>query len=671
MLSAAGRELGTLPPVADPWRKARALGDLAFFYQTYFPATFCLPFSADHYTVTGAIQATVLRGGLNAIAMPRGSGKTTLCELGALWAILAGNRHYVFVIGADEGASETVLTSIKTELGTNAMLLADWPEVCYPIVAMEGITQRANGQTYQGQRTAIVWARDKLVFPTIPGSRASSSIIQVGGLTGSRTRGPRHKTEHGQTLRPDLALIDDPQTDQSARSPEQVEKREQIITRSILGMAGPAKKMSVFTACTVIQPDDLADRLLSHSIHPEWQGQRTKLCYQEPTDQTLWAQYAELRRQGLEAGDRGVMATAFYRDNQEAMDVGAKVAWPERFNEDELSAVQYIMNLKIDNPLAYASEYQNEPVPDQKTAGAIRREQVLTKMTGEARGLVPPASECLTAMIDVHDDLLYWAVCAWTLDFSGCVIDYGTLPDQGESYFALRDAKRTLKRFAPAEAKSKQAALLYGLVHLGIKLVQQEYKRPDKTTMQVGCLLIDAGYLPKVVNEALTQIAGTRSGVAFASRGHAIKAADRPMTEWKYKPGDRRGHYCGMFRRDQFRHRVVDMDVNYWKSRLRDGIAAATGDPCTIGIYGTSPVGHRLFADHLAAEYPTETQGRGRRVEEWALRPAMDNHWLDCMVGCMVGASYLGARMAGIVEMAPVRKRVKLSELQRQKRAAG
>lgn len=669
MLSAAGRELGTLPPVADPWRKARATSDLEFFYRTYFPATFTLPFSEDHRTVIAAIKATVLHGGLNAIAMPRGSGKTTLCELGALWSILGGHRHYVFVIGADDGASETVLSSIKTELATNALLLADWPEVCYPVVAMEGITQRANGQTYQGQRTAIVWARNKLVFPTVPGSKASGSIIQTGGMTGSRTRGPRHKTEHGQTLRPDLALIDDPQTDQSARSPEQVEKREQIITRSILGMAGPGKKMSVFCACTVIQPEDLADRLLSPSIHPEWQGQRTKLCYQEPTDETLWAQYAELRRQGMESGDRGVMATEFYREHQEAMDAGAKPAWPERFNEDELSAIQHIMNLKIDNPLAYASEYQNDPVPDQKTAGAMRRDQVLAKLNGEKRGVVPPASECLAAMIDVHDDLLYWAVCAWTMDFSGAVIDYGTLPEQGESYFALRDAKRTLKQIAPPEAKSKQAAILAGLVNLGSSLLARKYMRPDKTTMQVGCLLIDAGYMPKIVDQALTQIALVRPHVAFASRGHAIKAAGRPMTEWKYKPGDRRGHYFGVFRRDQFRHRVFDMDVNQWKSRLRDGIAAAPGDPCSIGIYGASPVGHRLFADHLAAEYPTETQGRGRRVEEWGLRPAMDNHWMDCMVGCMVGGSFLGARMAGIVEAAPVRKRVKLSELQRQKRA--
>jgi hypothetical protein len=37
------------------------------------------------------------------------------------------------------------------------------------------------------------------------------------------------------------------------------------------------------------------------------------------------------------------------------------------------------------------------------------------------------------------------------------------------------------------------------------------------------------------------------------------------------------------------------------------------------------------------------TEGRGRVVDEWRLRPdGFDNHWFDGAVGCAVAASMLG-----------------------------
>ena len=55
-------------------------------------------------------------------------------------------------------------------------------------------------------------------------------------------------------------------------------------------------------------------------------------------------------------------------------------------------------------------------------------------------------------------------------------------------------------------------------------------------------------------------------------------------------------------------------------------------------------------ADHVAgSESWTRTEGQGRVVQEWRLRPAApDNHWLDCLVGCAVAASMLGATLPGL-----------------------
>jgi hypothetical protein len=79
-LPLAGRDIGELPNVADPARKTRAAGDFRFFCDSYFPLTFHLPWSRDHLQVIARIEQAVLRGGLFAMAMPRGSGKSTISE---------------------------------------------------------------------------------------------------------------------------------------------------------------------------------------------------------------------------------------------------------------------------------------------------------------------------------------------------------------------------------------------------------------------------------------------------------------------------------------------------------------------------------------------------------------------------------------------------------------
>lgn len=667
-ISRAGRELGSLPPVENPARKSRGLTDLEFWLRTYLPGTFSLPFSDDHRKALHRLATCAMRGGLFALAMPRGSGKTSMCEGAAIWSLLAGHRRFVMLIGSDEDAAVSMLESVKTEIETNEMLLADYPEVVFPVQALEGIHQKAPGQTYHGERTGINWTQKQIVLPTVRGSQASGAILRVSGMTG-RVRGAKHKDSRGRTLRPDLVLIDDPQTDQSAAKPEQIEKRERIIGSAVLGLAGPRKKIAGMCCCTVIQPDDLACRLLDHSLHPEWQGQLTRLCYHEPTNAARWEEYAELRRRGHDQGDGGRMATDYYRQHREEMDAGAVVAWPERYNEDEESAIQYVMNIKIDNPIAYASEYQNDPVPITQTLGAITRDQVLGKLTGEKKAAAPAGTEYLTAMIDVHDTLLYWSVCGWQPNFSGGPIDYGVYPDQGKAYFTLREAARTMQTVV--RDSSKQAAILAGLVKVGTDLLGRTYRRADGHSMQVGCLLIDAGYLPRVVEQAVIALNKVRAGVVFASRGHSIKAADKPMGEWQFKRGDRRGHYWGLFVQKNHRNRVLLMDVNYWKSRVRDGWATPATDPGSLALWGNDAGKHRLYADHLAAEYPIETQGRGRRLEEWRQRPGQDNHWFDTMVGCAVGASYLGVKLSQIIDTTePPRRRVKLSELQRRKRGA-
>ena len=190
-------------------------------------------------------------------------------------------------------------------------------------------------------------------------------------------------TWYSDPSRPSLVVLDDPQTDESARSPSQCATRESILAGAVLGLAGPGKKISGIMPCTVIRPDDMADNILDRDKHPDWNGERTKMVYTFPTNQKLWDEYARVRAEGLRQGDGGKAATEFYREHQSEMDAGAAVAWPVRFNHDELSAIQHAMNLKLQDEAAFYAEYQNEPLPVERAHSAeLTADQIAGKING-------------------------------------------------------------------------------------------------------------------------------------------------------------------------------------------------------------------------------------------------------------------------------------------------
>jgi hypothetical protein len=152
------------------------------------------------------------------------------------------------------------------------------------------------------------------------------------------------------------------------------------------------------------------------------------------------------------------------------------------------------------------------------------------------------------------------------------------------------------------------------------------------------------------------------------SHGRYVGASSVPFSEYKRKRGDRVGHHWripNVHGRRQVRHVVID--TNYWKSFVHARLAVAMGDLGCLSLFGRQPTDHQLLAEHVTAEYRVRTEARGRVVDEWKLRAGgPDNHWLDCLVGCAVAASVQGASLPGVSDgLSRIRKRIKLSELQR------
>jgi hypothetical protein len=664
--SKSARDIAPIPAIVNPDRRQRGKNSYEAFCREYFSQTFNLPWSADHRKAIDKIEQAVLRGGLFAYAMPRGSGKTSLVIAAILWALLYGFRKFAVVIGSDGPSAVEILDAIKSELECNEALYEDFPEACYPIRRLEGIAQRANGQLVNGDRTFIEWTETQIVLPTIDGSECSAGIVRVFGITG-RIRGAKFTRPDGQTVRPDVAAVDDPQTDESAKSPNQVKDRERIVQGAVLGLAGPGKEIAGFMPCTVIESDDLADRILDRNTHPKWQGERTKLLYGWPKREDLWESYAKLRSDAQRAGDKdAAAATAFYRANREAMDEGATAAWPARKFPAELSAAQHAMNLYFDlGKASFGAEYQNEPPKKQSEADeALSEDQILAKVDGRPRGIVPLESTKLVSFIDVQKELLFWAVLALQDDFTGHLIDYGTYPDQKREIFAKQNIRRTLSQ--AESAGSFEQALKSGLDSLASLLLGREWKREDGGVAKIERCPVDAhwGESTDIVKTFCRQSAF--SGVLTPSFGMFIGASSLPINDRPAKPGDKIGLNWRQPKPKPGMVRHVAFDANFWKTFLQARLAQTAGGPGCLTLFGDAQ-DHALLAQHLTAEYPVLTEGRGRKVMEWKVKPSRpDNDWLDCLAGCCVAGSIAGASLSAHKQSAsPPRKRVRLSDLQK------
>jgi hypothetical protein len=639
-LSESGRDIGELPAVVDPARKAAARDSFRLFCETYLPATFVLAWSPDHLTAIGKIEGAVLRGELFAFAMPRGSGKTSLVEAAAMWALFYGHSSFVAIVGADEEHAKGMLGSIKVECESNELILEDFPEVAFPIVSLERINNRARGQLYKGKPTNIEWKAEEIQLPAIPGSPASSGAIKVAGITGKIRGMSIKRASDGKKARPSLVLIDDPQTAESANSPSQVTSRERIIAGDILGLAGPGKRIAGLCTVTVIRTDDLADRLLDRQRHPSWQGERTKLVYEWPDAEDAWSQYAELRREGQRDGTGTGAADEFYRQRQAEMDKGGRVAWTERKAIGDLSAIQHAWNLRIDRgEAAFNAEFQNSPLADDITTDKLDKRQLVLRATNIARGIVPAGHTKLTAFVDVQDRLLYWLVASWSESFGGHVVAYGAHPDQGSSYFEAASARKTLALATPGAGF--EAALRAGLDETARLLLARDWQREDGVPMRISQLMVDANWGQSTAVVRNFARSSPFAASILPSRGKGVGASGTPMGPRKNR-GDRAGLNWLVGKTAEGTQIEATYDTNFWKTFVSARLRLGLGDPEAIMLHAGH---HEMLIEHLVAEFPVRVEARGRSVDEWK-SVARENHWWDCLVGCAVAASITGLEPA-------------------------
>lgn len=656
---ALARNIGKIPEIVNPERRKKCRLDPAAFARTYLKGTFFAPFSKAHLKVIAKGKRTVLQREKYAVGVFRGFGKSALAELLAIWGAVYGHLQFIPVIGPEKSHATKILESLVVALTYNPLLSDDFPEVCKPIEALEGISQRCKGQTYTksdgtSAPTLIGYGEDYLVLPAIEGSKAAGVVVRAYGLTGS-LRGMKHRRPDGEIIRPDYVLLDDPQTDASAKSPSQCDYREELIGGAIAGLGGHFRQMGALMCCTIIRKGDLADRYLDRELHPEWSGDVFPMLVKAADKEAdLWlGEYANLRRNDytdLQGGRKRAIAegTAFYKKHQKQMDAGAVVAWDGAKFEDELSGIQHAYNWLIDNgESSFRAECQLDPIdPFAGIRPPLEPKEILEKLNRLKLGICPAGSSVVVAFADVGKrSHIHYVVCAFGDGYSGSIINFGA--EKVESDFGGVEAAlgKSLKKVVD-RLTSKTYPIEGGGPALGIER-----------------FLIDSGWKAATIYE-FCRWAG-HAGVLVPSKGQGSEKELRPPKRlpgrywgpgWYHAPtlaSARSG------RNDQW---LTMYETDHFKSLAAERLRTALGGRGCISINGDPRRRERFreLADHLTSEAGREKERRdGSTFEKWTVRTGRANHWLDAFIGCVVAAAYLGIKPPQSEEIEKAKKQGK------------
>ena len=613
--------------------------DLGRFLKTYMGQAFPLAWSADHREAISRLAYSIQHGGLRAIAMPRGNGKTTICEGATIWAVAYGYRKYPVVVGATKDAAESVLASIKREIEDNPLMAEDFPAMAVPVSCLDGKPIRGKAQLCDGKYTRVGIKADRIEFASVK-SDSCGALIQALALTGN-LRGARRKMSDGSVQRPDFALLDDPQTDESAASPTQTETRDRLVSGAILGLSGPDVEMAAVMACTVIEPDDLSERTLDR---PEWHGIRTSLVIEwpdaglpdekpdpkngRPASALLWAEYSRIRKAAMLDGAEGSdAATEYYRANRAAMDKGAVLSWPERYSPGQLSGLQYAMDLYLDRGVrVFFSEFQNDPRSAQKKqVYNLTAERVRNNLAGTDVRTTDEHAAFVSCFADINHYGIHWAMIAAAGDMTGTVIDYGRYPERG--------------RLVPKGAnKSEVARCVYqGLGVLGKAFADFHIPRPGGR-QGLDLWTIDAGYeMDTVFKFCRSPLAEGLPFRVLPSRG----IASERFRESRAIGSPREHCHLAAIKRGQW----VEHDADWWRMETQKAFLTDAGGPGALSLWGNDADRHESYSQHMVAEYLREHMiGEIRDFYVWGHVPGGIWDWLDATVGAWVGCCMIGGQ---------------------------
>lgn len=656
-----------IPPCKD--REARELLEsddvewLQFFFAKDCPNPFWYKFTEQQNQMIAAIRSAVMHGGDQAIAASRGEGKTTLVERLILKYTLQGIINFSVLFAATGSAAENSLESIKSDIAENELLRDYYPEVCVPVAALENTPNRAHYQTVSGTRhdngkefskhpSKFSWCGHEVVLPAVPGSPSNGAIMATRGLDAA-VRGLKKRGK-----RPQLAVIDDPDTEETARSEEQAAKLEDRIDKGIGGLGGQQRGIARVMLTTLQSRISASYKFTDPKAKPSWRGKRFRYLIKPPDRLDLWDEYVQLRRLNQQSGDEWARAAhEFYLENRKEMDAGAVVANIHRFDgstlpdgtNNEVSALQrYYNEVSRIGQSAVATEFDNDP-PEEAgpQESGITASRVQRQLSGFAKHAVPASCVKITQGMDVKKNGIHWVVRAWDENATGYVIDYGFHESHGVRYASDDGVDVAIRRAILERMEIAKST---------------EYVKPDGEIMPLDLTLVDARYRMDAVYAACAEIKmGIYPVLGFGRSSGCWRATFTPYqrrTATEH-PGD------GWNMKLDGRVWVVHANADKWKAWEHDRWMTDPPLPGCMRLFGVASgerrmssdeLGHHAYARHVVAEIEVEEMHKGVLRRLWKARPGYaQNHYLDASYYSDVAASILGIRL----DMEQTKKRAK------------
>lgn len=666
---AAGKDV-VIPPCADRERRELLESDIFEWLRWYGGDEFTRDFTEQQREMILAILNALQNGGDKALAAPRGEGKTSICEWVLIFCVLTGKVHFAVLFAATGNDAETSLNSIRERFEENDRLYEDYPEVCVPIRALENTPNRAHYQTVSGHQhdtgepfaavpSRFSWCGREVRLPRVPGSVASRAIIATRGLDAA-VRGMKRGKE-----RPQIAVIDDPDTEETVNSEDQAAKLEKKIDRNIAGLAGQNRRLSRVILTTLQNRRCVSFKYTDPEQKPSFHGRRFGFLVTPPTNTRLWEEYVALRQADWQNSTNH--AHEFYVANRSEMDAGAVVGNPYRRGDArELSALQFYYNevARIGQD-AVDTELQNNPPEETGVVeSGITPFRVAKKLSGYERRVVPKGCTILSQGIDVGKRYLHWVVRAWKPDASGYyTIDYGE--------------KKTYGTVAGSE-EGLDDALRLALIERMEEMRGTEYVDELGEIHQVGMTLVDARYRTKIIYSTCLELGlGIRPVMGYGKSAGCVRAN---FTDVQSRTKDRKPGGDGWFesRQDLGDNRkiwLVNIDADRWKAWEHDRWMTPADKPGSMFLFGTPGsdpkrvTGDELehqrahYPAHIAAEVEVEETIDGVVKRYWKAKG--ENHWLDASSYSNVAAHMLGIRLHGSSGGSrPTGPKLKLSDLQ-------
>lgn len=624
--------------------RQKCLGNFELFLQTYFPDEFDESFTDDRRVMLGSIVHAAKYGGDQAIAAPRGEGKTTLAINGAGCLMLAGLSSFPVVIGKNQDSSSEELKAFREKLQQSERFIEDFPEVGVPLELIGGWSSNARLQTVEGKPIGAVLGVKYFAFPNItkeqlphwPEGLHPVSCGQVMGALGidGKIRGAKFR---GQ--RPTLAIIDDIEDREASASDSIIEKNEEVIEKDIAGLGRGSERVARAMLCTIQNRKCIAYKYTDPKQKPSWKGKRYRKMIKPPERTDLVEEYLRLRIEKTDDDPDARAAFRFWRDNQEDIERGCVISNPQsrskKLHEDgeplELSAIQAYYNRVADwGPDAVATEIDNDPPETVGPQGmGLTAETVSSRLSGLSRRQIPANASCLTAAIDLGKYRCHWVITAWWKGAGGTVVDYGVAEVSGTD--------------TTIDNEASEPMIYKALLNWRDELLQKSFVDAAGAERKVDAVFVDSGTFTNAAYEFVRQV-----GAPFhASKGIGRYKAKHVSTA-TLKAGD--NMHAAYLAGDQVW--LFELNTDFWKEWVHERFLTPTFSEDNMLRRGALSIyvpdgnqRHTSFAQHIVSEELVSEFKEGKGTKRYWNVINDNNHWFDALYNAAAAARFQGVHV--------------------------